>query len=308
MIRKNYGFLTNARVQRSFILRGFLVCAFLFAFSVAGKAVTLWQNTNTTTITANNSISCNLAGNTYNNSYWRAFTPSSFGESGTFTVSSVQIGIEEAVAPSGSQPLTVNIYTNTGGAFPAGTRTLIGTTNATVANGTLFFQTVAVAAAPQLVTTQLAVEIVIPDGTSANIRFFIGSNALGQTAPSYISAVACGAANPTNVANVGAPNMHSLIGLTGNSVATAADSSISGKASTAEGNGIRGALVTLTLPNGETRSTITGAFGNYRFDALETGQTYILSINAKRYNFANPTRIITLNQELTGEDFTAADY
>lgn len=308
MMKQNNGFLKNDRVQRSFLLRGFLVCAFLFAFSIAGKAVTLWQNTNTTTITATNSISCNLSGIHRNNSFWRAFTPSAYGEIGTFTVSNVIIGIEEATAPSGSQPITVNIYANTGGVFPAGTRTLIGTTNATVANGNLFFQTVAVAVAPQLVTTQLAVEVFTPDGTTAGNRLFIGSNALGQSAPSYISAADCGVANPTNLASIGFGNMHTLIGLIGNSVATAADSSVSGKASTAEGNGIRGALVTLTLPNGETRSTVTGAFGSYRFDALETGQTYVLSINAKRYNFANPTRIITLSQELSGEDFTAADY
>ncbi|HMS40723.1 MAG TPA: hypothetical protein PKE69_10885, partial [Pyrinomonadaceae bacterium] len=141
-----------------------------------------------------------------------------------------RIGIEDSVIGTGAnQPLTVRIYTNMGGAFPAGTRTLIGTTNTTVVAGTLFFQDIAVTAPTQPVTTEIVVEIFTPSGIAAGHRFFIGSNALGQSAPNYISAANCGAPNPTNVATAGAPNMHALIALVGNNLPpVAAEASVSG--------------------------------------------------------------------------------
>ena len=288
------------------VARLVLMCGLMLGLSVVGQAVTLWQNTDTTTVIANNSISCNLAGEHANTSYWRAFTPSVFGQTGTFTVTAVRIGVEEALAGSGGvQPITVRIYTNSGGAFPAGTRTLIGTTNTTAANGTLFFQDILVTAPMQPVATEIVVEVFTPDGQAVNNRFFIGSNNLGQSAPSYISAADCGAPNPINVASAGAPNMHTLIGLIGNNIPTAAGVSLSGRVLTADGNGIRNAQVSIILSNGEVRNVFSSAFGYYRFDDLEVGQTYILSIAAKRYTFINPTRIISLDDELTGEDFVS---
>lgn len=302
---RNYDHLLKTNLPKILLIgRLVSICALLSGFGVIGKAVTLWQNTNTTTITANNSISCNLAGSHDNNSYWRAFTPSTFGQTGTFTVTGVRIGIEESSIGSGvNQPLTVRIYTNSGGAFPGGTRTLIGTTNTTVIGGTLFFQDIAVTAPTQPVTTEIVVEIFTPNGIAVNHRFFIGSNALGQSAPNYISAAACGAPNPTDVALAGAPNMHTLIALVGNNTPTAANSSVSGKVIASDGRGIRNARISITLPNGEIRTVLSSSFGYYRFDDLEVGNTYVLSIASKRFTFVNPTRIITLDDELTDEDF-----
>jgi hypothetical protein len=271
----------------------------------ADRATTLWQNTDTTTIIASNSISCNIAGEHANNSYWRAFKPIAYGFTGVFSTTGVRIGIEEATASSGgSQPITVRIYTNTGGDFPAGTRTLIGTTNTTVANGALFFQDINVTASPHTVGTEIVVEIFTPSGQAVHNRFFIGSNNLGQSAPSYISAAECSAPAPTTVASAGAPNMHTLIALVGTG-ATAANASISGRALTADGRGIRNASVSIILPGGEVRTVSTGSLGYYTFTDLPAGQAYVLSISAKRYRFENPTRVITLDDDLTGLDFIA---
>jgi Carboxypeptidase regulatory-like domain len=281
------------------------VFCFLLVAVAAGWAATLWQNTDATTIVTNNSISCNLAGEHADTSYWRAFTPITYGYTGIFSVTGVRIGIEEAVAGSGgSQPFTVRIYTNTGGAFPAGTRTLIGTTNTTAANGALFFQDINVTAPANTVGTEIVVEVFTPNGQSVHNRFFIGSNNLGQSAPSYISAADCSAPNPTTVASAGAPNMHTLIALVGTG-ATDANTSISGRVLTAGGNGIRNASVSITLPTGEVRSVTTGSLGYYTFADLPAGQTYILTVSAKRYRFLNPTTVIALDDELTGEDFVA---
>lgn len=317
MIREQDTSQTNVKVKlpaklfRLFIGRNIgrlvLICGLVISFNILGKAVTLSQNTNQTTILDNNSISCNFAGEHDDNSYWRTFTPSGFGYTGTFTVTGVRIGVEESLAGSGgTQPVTVRIYTNSGGAFPGGTRTLVGSLNTTIANGNLFFEDFAVSAPAQAVTTEIVVEIFTPDGQAVNNRFFIGSNNLGQSAPSYISAADCGAPNPTNVALAGAPDMHTLIALVGTNAPappTAANVSISGKAVTASGLGIRNAQVSIILPNGETRTIQTGSFGAYRFENLEVGNTYILNITAKRYTFNNPTRLINLYDELAGEDF-----
>ena len=86
---------------------------------------------------------------------------------------------------------------------------------------------------------------------------------------------------------------------------TAANVSISGRVLTANGAGVRNAIVSLTNTNGNTRTVRTSSFGYYGFQDIEVGQTYILSIASKRYSFANPTRVITLNEDLAGEDFVS---
>ncbi|MBK7392038.1 MAG: hypothetical protein IPI64_01915 [Chloracidobacterium sp.] len=89
---------------------------------------------------------------------------------------------------------------------------------------------------------------------------------------------------------------------------TAADVSISGRVTTAEGRGIRNAVMTLTDLNGNPRNVIAGVNGYYRFDAVETGQTYVLSIRSRRFQFDNPTRVISVVDNIYGEDFSAVPF
>ena len=56
--------------------------------------------------------------------------------------------------------------------------------------------------------TVLVVEVFTPNGQTAGNSFFIGSNALGQTAPSYLAAADCGVTEPTDTAAIGFPGMH----------------------------------------------------------------------------------------------------
>lgn len=86
---------------------------------------------------------------------------------------------------------------------------------------------------------------------------------------------------------------------------TAAAVSITGRVKTANGQGIRGARLTLTSPNGALRTAVTSTFGYYAFDGVEVGQTYVLEIASKRYTFQNPTRVFSLQDHVTGMDFTA---
>lgn len=76
---------------------------------------------------------------------------------------------------------------------------------------------------------------------------------------------------------------------------------------TSNGHGIRNAAVTITGPDGTTRTAVTGSFGFYRFEDLEVGETYVITVSAKKYSFANPTRVISLNEDLNEENFVADD-
>jgi hypothetical protein len=86
---------------------------------------------------------------------------------------------------------------------------------------------------------------------------------------------------------------------------TAAPVSISGRVTAANGRGISGVRVSITDQSGNVRFALTNAFGYYRFDEIEAGQTVVISITSKRYVFANPTRVLSIQDELADVDFIA---
>lgn len=91
---------------------------------------------------------------------------------------------------------------------------------------------------------------------------------------------------------------------------TAAGASLSGrvKIEGASGKGIRGAQLTLTnAATGEIFTARSGVFGAYRFEDVRVGQTYILTVSARRFSFVQNTRFITLLDELSGVDFFGAE-
>ena len=59
-----------------------------------------------------------------------------------------------------------------------------------------------------------------------------------------------------------------------------------GRVVNAEGNGIRNVQVTITFPNGEIRTTTSGAGGYYRFADIPTGKSYVVTVAAKRFTFS----------------------
>lgn len=86
---------------------------------------------------------------------------------------------------------------------------------------------------------------------------------------------------------------------------SAAGVSVSGRVMTSDGRGIRNVRVTLVDTNSVSRTTVTSSFGYYRFDDVEAGQTSVVSVAAKRYTFATPTRIVPVQDQVTDIDFTA---
>jgi hypothetical protein len=83
--------------------------------------------------------------------------------------------------------------------------------------------------------------------------------------------------------------------------ATAAGVDISGRVLTPDGRGLRNALVSLVSSNGNRRVVTTSSFGYYRFENIEAGGTYVISIGSKRYNFS--PRIVQVIDTLTDVDF-----
>jgi len=161
-------------------------------------------------IISGNSVACNNGSTHTDNSYWRAFTMSDFGVLADMTVCSVEIGVELADAPAGSQPLTIRMYTSNQ-TFPTGypgSLTLIGSVDTTVANGTALAVIDVPVTASVPAGSELVIEVFTPNGLTAGNRFFIGSNSSGQSGPSYISAADCGVSAPTDIASLGFPNMH----------------------------------------------------------------------------------------------------
>ena len=242
--------------------------------------ITLTQSTSQS-ITSGNSVSCNNGAGHTNNSYFRSFPLTA-----DINVCEVQFGIETATGAGGTQPVTVNLYSGTG-AFPAtfpGGYTQIGTASLNVADQSA---TVFPAAVSGLATagSNLVVEVFTPDGQTAGNLLFIGSNASGQSGPSYIQAADCGATAPADIAGLGFPDMHIVMNVIGNpggpslsvgsASATVADSC---STNTAQNNGTvePGETVTIDVPISAAGGSFTGVVASLDLPA-PAGITYVTS-------------------------------
>lgn len=92
------------------------------------------------------------------------------------------------------------------------------------------------------------------------------------------------------------------IGALDDPLLTAAGVAVSGRVLTAEGRGLTNASVTLTAPDGTTRVVRTTRFGSFRFDDVAVGETYVISVQSRRFLFA--PRVLQVFDELTDVDFT----
>ena len=83
---------------------------------------------------------------------------------------------------------------------------------------------------------------------------------------------------------------------------TAAGVDVSGRVMTyAGGRGLRNALVTLTDQGGQSRTALTGSNGNYLFADVEAGQTYVISVRSRRFNYS--PRVLQINDSIADLDF-----
>lgn len=88
---------------------------------------------------------------------------------------------------------------------------------------------------------------------------------------------------------------------------TAAGASIGGRVMTSGGKGISKATITLSGGSlGVPIKALTNAFGYYSFDNMPVGENYVLTISrTKTYVFANPTRVISLENNIADADFVS---
>jgi parallel beta-helix repeat protein len=86
---------------------------------------------------------------------------------------------------------------------------------------------------------------------------------------------------------------------------TAASVVVSGRVTLTDSSGLRNAIVTITDMSGNSRSNRTGAFGYYRFEDVQAGSTYVITVTSKRFSFA--PRVITVTETIMDLDFVATE-
>ncbi len=170
-------------------------------------------------IISGNSIACADQGSgfTYENHYTRAFDLPTFGINGAFAVCEVEFAVEAALSVAESQTMTVALYSAESGSFPGGALTPIGSATVVIPDQDQSYVTVPVTGTAPA-GSELVVDVASSDGTIELAAFYIGSNAAGQTAPGYLTAPNCGFTTPTDLASVGAPDMHIVINVRGEEV------------------------------------------------------------------------------------------
>lgn len=84
---------------------------------------------------------------------------------------------------------------------------------------------------------------------------------------------------------------------------SAANVSVSGRVFTTRGAGLTNAIVILTDQAGNSQTARTTSFGYFRFNEVEVGQTYVINISSKRYQFM--PQVITVNEDITELNLTA---
>lgn len=87
---------------------------------------------------------------------------------------------------------------------------------------------------------------------------------------------------------------------------SSAPASLSGRVLTSYGAGLRNVMVTAySSGRSEPKSTVTGVSGYYSFDDLMAGESYIISVQAKRYLFERPSIFVYLDQSMDGVNFVS---
>lgn len=242
-------------------------------------SITLTQSTSQA-ITAANSVSCNAGGLHTDNSYYRSFPLSA-----DINVCQVQFGIETAAGATGSQPVTVNLYTGTG-AFPGtfGSYTQIASSAISVPDqaATIFPASISALATAG---SNLVVEVFTPEGQTDGNSFFIGSNGGGETAPSYLEAATCSITSPTTTTDVGFPQMQIVMNVIGNPggptlLVGSASATLTDQCSSdpTQVNGViePGETVTVQVPISAAAGSFTGVVASLGLPA-PAGITYVTS-------------------------------
>ncbi len=188
-----------------------------------GTMDTLDQNTDDTTVTQFNSVSCNAGGIHTSNSYYRSFTLAHLPP-GDFIVGNVRLGVEVSNGVgAGDVPVDVNFYFNDAIATvvhnPLGNEANADASISTTVPGDGSVDATVIDIPVTGVTipdsaTSVVVEIFTPGSDGPNPlgqSFFVGSNPNGQSSPTFLAAAGCGVTTPTATGALGFPTMHMIL-------------------------------------------------------------------------------------------------
>jgi len=114
--------------------------------------------------------------------------------------------------------------------------------------------------------------------------------------------VACGTPTPTPTPS-SSPSPTPTVSPTPTPTPTAVE--VSGRVFTPSGLVLRSTVVSITDSQGDRRTATTSSFGNYRFEGVLTGQTYIIGATSKRYRF--PPRVVQVTAPLTNFDLVGLE-
>ena len=140
-------------------------------------------------------------------------------------------------------------------------------------------------------------------GTSAGLYRITGLPAAGtwtQESPAMIGNAVVNSLDLRVADNKLLVGTHGIGMFSSSAAPTAAGVAISGRVLIGR-RGLRNATVYLTNQNGETLASRTTAFGYYHFDDITAGQTVILTVVSKRYQFA--PQVVSLTDDLTNFNF-----
>lgn len=151
---------------------------------------------------------------------------------------------------------------------------------------------------------------------SGSVQFFDGATSLGIVAlnGSGVASLTTSALLAGN-RNISAQYLGANVGAGGGgfnastsntivqvvNIPTASNAFVEGQVLTASGTGVPRAVVRMVDSNGNVRTAITTVFGYYRFEDVQVGENYAMSVSAKGRTFAS--RILSINDDVSGLDF-----
>lgn len=86
---------------------------------------------------------------------------------------------------------------------------------------------------------------------------------------------------------------------------TAGDATISGRVTDGFGRAISQAAITVQDITGTPKVVYTNTFGYYSVKDLDVGQTYVVSVAARRHKFATSSIVVNLGDNIEGANFVA---
>ncbi len=189
-----------------------LSAAFIMAALTGANAQqTISQNTNPTSVVEGGGVGCQ----TFPNNYSRSYVLTDHGITSDWTVTEVEFGMQTYTAGAEvSITLSTTSQTYPGG-YPGSLTQLYTETFTWDEDGEYVLKVVPITPTIVPAGSEVVVEI--------SGALWCGGNSLGNSAPVYLWATACGVASPTSVAAIDFADAHIIINLTGESDASNED-------------------------------------------------------------------------------------